>query len=67
MKRALVTGGSGFVGSHLVEGLLKNGYTVRVLDNFATSRRENLARVVSHIELIEGDVRIYASRISAAA
>ena len=57
MKRALVTGGSGFIGSHLVEGLLKNGYAVRVLDNFATSRRENLAKVLNDIDIIEGDVR----------
>ncbi|MBI4787237.1 MAG: SDR family oxidoreductase [Chloroflexi bacterium] len=57
MKRALVTGGAGFIGSHLVEGLLKKGYVVRVLDNFATGRRENLAPVVNKIELIDGDVR----------
>ena len=57
MKRALVTGGAGFIGSHLVEGLLKKGYVVRVLDNFATGRRENLAQVVNEIELIDGDVR----------
>lgn len=57
MKRALVTGGAGFIGSHLVEGLLKNDYAVRVLDNFATSQRDNLSNVLTDIELIEGDVR----------
>jgi UDP-glucose 4-epimerase len=57
MKRALVTGGAGFIGSHLVEGLLAHGYAVRVLDNFATSTRANLAHVAHQIELIEGDVR----------
>lgn len=57
MQRALVTGGAGFIGSHLVEGLLARGYEVRVLDNFATGRRENLSAVLSQIELIEGDVR----------
>ncbi len=56
MKRALVTGGAGFIGSHLVEGLLARGYEVRVLDNFATGKRENLARVGNQIELMEGDV-----------
>lgn len=56
MKRALVTGGAGFIGSHLVEGLLARGYQVRVLDNFATGRRENLAHIVTEIELLEGDV-----------
>jgi UDP-glucose 4-epimerase len=56
MKRALVTGGSGFIGSHLVEGLLARGYQVRVLDNFATGRRENLTHIATEIELLEGDV-----------
>ncbi len=57
MKLALVTGGAGFIGSHLVEGLLQRGYAVRVLDNFATGRRENLASVAHDIEILEGDVR----------
>jgi len=57
MKRALVTGGAGFIGSHLVEGLLACGYAVRALDNFATGKRENLAAVTDKIELLEGDVR----------
>jgi len=57
MKLALVTGGAGFIGSHLVEGLLARGYAVRVIDNFATGKRENLAPVADKIELLEGDVR----------
>src|SRR5512138_2269686 len=57
MKRALVTGGAGFIGSHLVEGLLAHGYEVRVLDNFATGRRDNLSRVLNDIDLLEGDLR----------
>lgn len=57
MKFALVTGGAGFIGSHLVEGLLARGVEVRVLDNFATGKRENLAAVADKIELLEGDVR----------
>ncbi len=57
MTRALVTGGAGFIGSHLVEGLLARGYAVRVIDNFATGKRENLAPVADKIELLEGDVR----------
>ncbi len=57
MPLALVTGGAGFIGSHLVEGLLARGYAVRVLDNFATSRRENIKHVSDKIDLMEGDIR----------
>ena len=53
----LVTGGAGFIGSNLVEELLKRGENVRVLDNFATGRRENLQPFVENIEIIEGDIR----------
>ena len=55
----LVTGGSGFIGSNLVEELLERGREVKVLDNFSTGRRENLAHLTGHIELIEGDLRSY--------
>jgi nucleoside-diphosphate-sugar epimerase len=55
--RYLVTGGAGFIGSHLVRRLLADGASVRVLDNFATGRRENLADVASDVELVEADVR----------
>jgi nucleoside-diphosphate-sugar epimerase len=57
MPLALVTGGAGFIGSHLVEGLLAKGHRVRVLDNFATSTRENIKPVGEKIELMEGDIR----------
>ncbi|MBP8251151.1 MAG: SDR family oxidoreductase [Herpetosiphon sp.] len=57
MARYLVTGGGGFIGSHLVDALLQAGHDVRVLDNFATGRRQNLAHVSNQIELIEADLR----------
>ena len=47
--RVLITGGGGFIGSHLVERLLLDGHDVRVLDNFATGRRENLVDLGDHI------------------
>lgn len=55
----LVTGGAGFIGSNIVEELLKRGEEVRVLDNFATGKRQNLEPFEQKIELIEGDVRSY--------
>ncbi|MCS6863207.1 MAG: SDR family oxidoreductase [Abditibacteriales bacterium] len=57
MAICLVTGGAGFIGSHLTGYLLRQGHTVRVLDNFATGKQENLNEVMSQIELIEGDIR----------
>jgi UDP-glucose 4-epimerase len=53
----LVTGGAGFIGSHIAEKLLELGHEVRVLDNFSTGRRENLASFVDAVELIEADIR----------
>jgi len=55
----LVTGGAGFIGSHLAERLLRDGYRVRVLDNLATGKRGNLTPFDSEIELMEGDIRSY--------
>ena len=59
MTRALVTGGGGFIGSHLAEALLKKGHEVRVLDNFSTGKRENLTfgNHTSSLEIVDGDIR----------
>src|SRR2546427_12957708 len=57
MTHYLVTGGAGFIGSHVVEALMRRGERVRVLDNFFTGKRENLDAVLNAVELIEGDVR----------
>ena len=54
--RYLVTGGAGFIGSNIVEVLVEEGASVRVLDNFSTGRRENLAEFLGAIELIEGSI-----------
>ena len=56
MAQYLVTGGGGFIGSHIVEALVQRGEPVRVLDNFSTGKRENLAHNLAHIELLEGDM-----------
>jgi UDP-glucose 4-epimerase len=65
--KVLVTGGGGFIGSHLVERLVADGHSVRVLDNFVTGRRENLRDVQPEIELVEGDLRDYERVLSAIA
>lgn len=56
-KSCLVTGGAGFIGSHLAEELVRRGFKVRVLDDFSTGKRENLAAFREAVDLIEGDVR----------
>ena len=55
--RVLVTGGAGFIGSHIVEELLRNGASVRVLDNFSSGKRENLEAFQGDLEILEGDLR----------
>jgi UDP-N-acetylglucosamine 4-epimerase len=57
MKKFLVTGGAGFIGSHIVEALIEKKYFVRVLDNFSSGKKGNLKSVVNKIELIKGDIR----------
>jgi UDP-glucose 4-epimerase len=56
MTLCLVTGGAGFIGSHLVDALLERGNSARVLDDFSTGSQANLAAVRDRIELVEGDL-----------
>ena len=58
-RLVLVTGGAGFIGSNLVRALLARGDRVRILDNFSTGRRENLAEIAGDVEVVEGDLRSY--------
>jgi nucleoside-diphosphate-sugar epimerase len=55
----LVTGGAGFIGSHLARRLLGEGHEVRVLDNFSTGNRANLAPFAEEVEIVEGDIQSY--------
>ena len=56
-RTSLVTGGTGFIGSNLVEKLLERGDKVRILDNFSTGKWENISTYRKDVEVIEGDVR----------
>ena len=56
-KTILITGGAGFIGSHITEALVKRGDRVRVLDNLLTGHRANLAHLIDQIEFVEGDIR----------
>jgi nucleoside-diphosphate-sugar epimerase len=53
--KVLVTGGAGFIGSHIVEALVREGHTVRVMDDFSLGHRENLAPVRKHVEILKAD------------
>lgn len=57
--RFLVTGGAGFIGSHIARELVRIGETVRIFDNFSTGNIANLESIAGDIEIVEGDVRDY--------
>ncbi|HVW35654.1 MAG TPA: SDR family NAD(P)-dependent oxidoreductase, partial [Pirellulales bacterium] len=56
MRTFLVTGGAGFIGSHIAEALVKRGDRVRVFDNLSSGHRRNLAPCGSAVEFVEGDL-----------
>ena len=56
--KSVVTGGAGFIGSHLVDSLLEMGHEVIVLDNFSTGRKDNLSHINEKIRLVECDLSV---------
>jgi nucleoside-diphosphate-sugar epimerase len=65
MSRFLVTGGAGFIGSHIVEALVKQGQAVRILDNFSSGKIGNLKGLEKNIDLIKGDICLASTCIKA--
>src|SRR6476661_3958475 len=57
--RVLITGGGGFIGSHLAAHVASLGHEVRIIDNFATGRRSNVLALQADVELVEGDIQSY--------
>jgi UDP-glucose 4-epimerase len=57
MAQYLVTGGAGFIGSHLCRRLLADGHAVRVIDDLSSGQRDNLADIIDEVELVVGDLR----------
>jgi UDP-glucose 4-epimerase len=55
--KVLLTGGAGFIGSHLAEAILEKSYNLKIIDNFSTGNINNIKSILSDVELIEGDIR----------
>ena len=55
--RAFITGGAGFIGSHLADALIARGDSVTILDNLSTGSKENIAHILDKVTFVEGDIR----------
>jgi UDP-glucose 4-epimerase len=58
--RAFITGGAGFIGSHLADALIARGDSVTILDNLSTGSKENIVRILDEVTFVEGDIRNHA-------
>ena len=65
MSRILITGGAGFIGSHIAEKFVNDGHDVIIFDNFSAGKRENISGISEKVQVIEGDVRDLDSLMSA--
>jgi UDP-glucose 4-epimerase len=63
--RTLVTGGAGFIGSHVVDRLLADGHEVAVIDNYSTGRRDNIAHVADRVTVVEADIAVPGAWVGA--
>ena len=59
--KTIVTGGAGFIGSHLCEKLLKEGHSITVIDNFSVGRNSNLKKITKKFKIYNKDIRNYNS------
>lgn len=57
MSKVFLTGGAGFIGSHVADELITHGHEVTILDNFSTGRRQNIAHIIENVQFIEADIR----------
>ena len=57
MSLYLITGGAGFIGSHIADELVRQGQMVRILDNFCTGTKNNLKNILNKVEIVKGDIR----------
>ena len=55
--RAFITGGAGFIGSHLADVLISQGDRVSILDNLSTGSKENISHIIDKVTFVEGDIR----------
>ena len=64
IMKYVVTGGAGFIGSHIAKSLLESGNTVTILDNLNTGKIENIKEFANEVDFVNGDISIRATQIT---